>query len=86
VKLDFLISASPNAGFLSQIAFFRLCLNALGRGYAKARLAAAFGDHDDEMIPDNWLAYKRIHPLEEVDSRTDKTVESTSGFVLASKN
>jgi len=56
LKLDFLISASPNAGFFSQIAFFRLCLNALGGDYAKARLVAVFGDHDDEIIPDNWLA------------------------------
>ena len=57
MKLDFLIPASPTDGFFSQIAFFKLCLNALGSHYESARLVAVFGDHQTETIPQEWRAY-----------------------------
>jgi len=57
LKLDFLICASPTQGFFSQIAFFRLCLDALGGYYADARLVAVFGDHRSESIPRSWIKY-----------------------------
>jgi hypothetical protein len=39
-RLDFVIPASPNDGFYSQIAFFRLALDRLGGIYRQARLVA----------------------------------------------
>ena len=54
MKLDFLILASPTKAFFSQIAFFRLCLNALGGAYQKARLVAVFGDDEISELPDKW--------------------------------
>lgn len=54
MKLDFVIPGSATPAFFSQIAFFRLCLNALGGPYSDARVAAVLGDHDSEVIPDRW--------------------------------
>lgn len=54
MKLDFVIPGSATPAFFSQIAFFRLCLNALGGHYADARVAAVLGDHKSEDIPDRW--------------------------------
>ena len=45
MKLDFLLCGSANDAFFSQIAFFRLCLNALGGVYSDARVVAVFGDY-----------------------------------------
>ncbi|MCV2891184.1 hypothetical protein [Ruegeria aquimaris] len=57
MKYDFLIAASLTDGFCGQIAFFRLCLNALGGEYAKSRLVAVFGDPETEELPERWKPY-----------------------------
>ena len=57
MKLDFLLPASPTPGFFSQIAFFRICLNALGGVYRDARVVAVFGDHETEDLPGAWRNY-----------------------------
>lgn len=57
LKLEYLICGSPTDAFFSQIAFFRLCLNRLGRAYRKARLVAVFGDQTEEVIPQRWRPY-----------------------------
>lgn len=57
MKYDFLIAASLTDGFCGQIAFFRLCLNALGGDYAQARLVAVFGDPPQEEVPKHWQAH-----------------------------
>ncbi|MBL27871.1 MAG: hypothetical protein CMM50_10035 [Rhodospirillaceae bacterium] len=57
MKLDFLICGSPNDAFFSQIAFFRLCLNALGGACREARLVAVFGDDEISPLPDVWAPY-----------------------------
>ncbi len=72
MKLDFIICGSLNNAFLSQIAFFRLCLDALGSDYKNARLVAVFGDHSEEVIPTRWKPhFKNIevvwsHPVWEI--------------------
>jgi len=57
LKLEYLICGSPTDAFFSQIAFFRLCLNRLGKTYRKARLVAVFGDQMKEVIPNRWRPY-----------------------------
>jgi hypothetical protein len=57
VKLDFLIAASPNDGFFSQIAMFRRALDELGGIYRSARLVAVFGDHEKSELPTKWRPY-----------------------------
>lgn len=57
MKLDFLIPGSPNDGFFSQIAFFRLALDALGGMYRRARLVAVFGDVTVTGLPAVWAPY-----------------------------
>ena len=57
MKLDFLLCGSATDAFFSQIAFFRLCLNALGGVYSDARVVAVFGDHEVEMLPGRWRRY-----------------------------
>ena len=57
MKLDFLICGSATDAFFSQIAFFRLCLNALGGVYSNARVVAVFGDHEVEMLPNRWRSH-----------------------------
>jgi hypothetical protein len=59
MKLDFLIPASPNDGFFSQIAFFRLALDALGGMYRKARVVAVFGDETVSALPSKWVSHFR---------------------------
>jgi hypothetical protein len=57
MKLDFLIPGSPNDGFLSQIALFRLALDALGGAYREARLVAVFGAETRAPLPAAWKKY-----------------------------
>ena len=57
VKIDFVIPASPNDAFYSQIAMFRLGLDALGGIYRTARLAAVFGDTKITDLPEKWKAH-----------------------------
>ena len=54
MKLDFLLCGSATDAFFSQIAFFRLCLKALGGRYSDARVVAVFGDHEVEILPKRW--------------------------------
>jgi hypothetical protein len=54
VSFDFVIPASPNDAFFSQIAMFRLGLDALGGAYRNARLVAVFGDSRIVPIPEKW--------------------------------
>jgi hypothetical protein len=54
LKIDFVIPASPNDAFYSQIAMFRLALNALGAAYGEARLVAVFGDTQVRPLPHRW--------------------------------
>ena len=61
VKIDFIIPASPNDAFYSQIAMFRLGLDAIGGAYRAARLAAVFGDKRITGVPEKWkAAFERI--------------------------
>ena len=57
LKIDFVIPASPNDAFFSQIAMFRLALDALGHLYSEARLVAVFGDTRITPIPDRWKSH-----------------------------
>lgn len=57
MKLDFLICGSPNDAFFSQIAFFRLGLDALGGQYRDARVVAVFGDERVFPLPHAWQPY-----------------------------
>ena len=54
VKIDFLICGAPNDAFYSQIAFFRLCLDALGGQYKQARLVSVFGHETIDCLPERW--------------------------------
>ncbi|WP_203292326.1 hypothetical protein [Maricaulis parjimensis] len=57
MKLEFLICGSLNDSFLSQIAFFRKCLDFLGGDYQQARLVASLGDHQTNELPSEWAPY-----------------------------
>ena len=57
MKLDFLLCGSATGAFFSQIAFFKLGLNAIGGAYSDARVVAVFGDHDVAMLPIGWRRY-----------------------------
>ena len=57
MKIDFLIPGSPNDEFYSQIAMFRLSLDALGGSYRDARLVAVFGDTIEKPIPEKWARH-----------------------------
>jgi hypothetical protein len=57
LKIDFVIPASPNDAFYSQIAMFRLGLDALGGVYRTARIAAVFGDSRITGLPEKWKAH-----------------------------
>lgn len=50
----FAIAANPNESFISQIAFFRLCLDKLGGKYAESRIFLFVGDSSYTPIPDTW--------------------------------
>lgn len=54
MKLDFLLCGSPTDAFFSQMAFFRLSLDALGGDYRAARVVAVFGDHAEARVPAGW--------------------------------
>jgi len=67
MKIDFLIPGSPNDAFFSQIAFFRLALDALGEVYRRARVVAALGDETIVPIPSRWSRYFERIEVEWVD-------------------
>jgi hypothetical protein len=54
MKLDFIIPASPNDAFFSQLAMFRLSLDMLGGPYRDARLVAVLGDDVRSPLPERW--------------------------------
>jgi hypothetical protein len=53
-KLDFLLCGSPTDAFFSQMAFFRICLNAAGDAFRDARLVCVFENLDEAYLPPNW--------------------------------
>lgn len=57
IRLDFVIPASPTDAFFSQIAMFRLGLDALGGEYRNARVVAVFGDSRITPVPHKWRAH-----------------------------
>lgn len=79
MKLDFLLCGSANDAFFSQIAFFRLCLNALGGVYSDARVVAVFGDYGIKKISSRWRQYfNRINV--EWDTSTSENDEHMGPF------
>ena len=58
-QICFHISASPNDNFYSQIAMFRLALDALGEVYKKAHIILSLGDEEFSPLPDRWKPYLR---------------------------
>ena len=54
MKVEFLTCGSPNDAFYSQIAFFRMCLDALGGEWREARYVAVFGDLEQAPLPERW--------------------------------
>jgi hypothetical protein len=59
VKLEFLIPGSPTPAFFSQVAMFRLALDALGGIYERARVVLCLGDPPASPLPDRWRAHLR---------------------------
>jgi len=57
MKFEFLIPASPQPAFFSQIAMFRRALDHLGGDYAAARLVAVFGDADIHEVSADWVPF-----------------------------
>jgi hypothetical protein len=58
-RLEFLICGSPTDAFWSQVAMFRLSLDAMGGEFRAARLVLVLGDDDVTPLPDRWRAYFR---------------------------
>ena len=56
-KLDFLYCGSAKDSFFAQVAFARMCLDALGGPYRAARVAVAFADYDAPELPERWVPY-----------------------------
>lgn len=56
-RLCFLFAASPNDGFFSQIAMFRLSLDRLGGIYASAHIVVVFGDNEFKPLPERWKTH-----------------------------
>jgi len=56
-KLDFLYCGSANDGFFAQIAFARLCLDALGGDFRDARVVAALAEYETPEVPARWQPY-----------------------------
>ena len=56
-KIEFLTCGSANDRFLSQIAFARMSLDALGGIYREARLVAALGEYERPELPAGWAPY-----------------------------
>lgn len=54
MKLEFIIPASPNPAFFSQIAMFRRSLDSLGAPYSTARVVAVFACRSQDEIPVFW--------------------------------
>jgi len=59
MKIEFLIPGSPNEGFFSQVAMFRLGLDALGGIYERARLVLCLGAPRASAIPPRWNRHFR---------------------------
>ena len=57
MKIDVLITASPNDSFYSQVAMIRVALDSLGGAYRDARVVAVFGDRAVVHLPDKWAPY-----------------------------
>lgn len=53
-KICFHFPASPTDAFFSQIAMFKLSLDALGGVYKQADIIITFGDEQIRPIPDRW--------------------------------
>lgn len=56
-KLDFLYCGSAKDSFFAQVAFARICLDALGGPYRGARVAVAFAEYDRPELPERWVPY-----------------------------
>jgi len=56
-RLCFHFAASPNDAFYSQIAMFRLSLDALGDFYEKSTIIITFGEKQKQPIPNRWQNY-----------------------------
>lgn len=56
-KICFHIPASPTDNFYSQIAMFRLALDALGGIYKEAHIILTLGDNEFSPLPDRWRPY-----------------------------
>lgn len=82
MKLDFLIPASPTPAFFSQIAFFRLSLDALGGAYRDARLVAVFGDDKVSALPADWAWAPHFRNIEV--AWVAKEIFTTSGYAAQS--
>lgn len=54
LKLAYLIPASPTDGFYSQVAMFRLALDALGSPYRDARIILTIGSDESSAVPLRW--------------------------------
>ena len=53
-KLDFLLCGSPTEAFFSQMAFFRLCLDAAGGAFRDARMVCVFENAGDATLSPHW--------------------------------
>lgn len=56
-KIEFLIPGSPTDAFCSQIAFFRMSLDALGEQGLRARVVAVFGADVVGALPARWAVH-----------------------------
>lgn len=54
MKIEFLIPGSPNDAFYSQVAMFRLGLDALGGIYEQARVVLCLGAPQASAVPARW--------------------------------
>jgi len=59
MKIEFLITGSPADGFFSQVAMFRLNLEARGGIYERARLVLCLGAPRAEAVPCRWKRHLR---------------------------
>ena len=56
-KIDVLTCGSANDRFLSQIAFARMCFDALGGVYRDARFVACLAEYEKPELPAGWAPY-----------------------------
>jgi hypothetical protein len=59
MKIEFLIPGSPTDAFFSQVAMFRLDLDALGGIYERARLVLCLGAPRAAAVPVRWKPHLR---------------------------